>query len=513
MKNIKTIIAILLLLTGILQGCGNFLDVDIPDTLEKKNYWKTKEQVYAALTGVYTKIGGDFKDRHNNIALFLKWGDLRSDIYSYGSGSGDGEKQFVRQDIYTSNTLNNWVSIYEGINWANSFLKNARGASIFDPSLTLEEVQSMESEVYAIRALYYFYLVRAFREVPVVVEPYESDTQSPYGPALPETQVLDSIEKDLSRALAHAPETFTDPIKRYGRITQNAVKALWADVKLWRGEDEACIKFCEELDNVYEHSLVDAKNWFTIFSIGNSPESIFEFQYLEKGIKSPVFGLYSYFAGDVAGPFAGNRNSFNKSITKVYPATSSNWTSDTVRIDGRTWGTNGSYGFEVYKYTGIMPADGFDVSYRTGSAQSTVNFIFYRYREVMFMKAEALAMLERYDEAVEVINKIRKATGLPTVTPGEYGRNEIFFEKLLCERIAELGFEGKQWFSMVRMARRTGYTKLLIDRIAETTSIGVKPQTMRARLLDPESWFLPYFQNEVDKNPALEQKKFYEGKK
>lgn len=513
MENIKNIIVVIALLASTLQGCSNFLDVEIPDTLEKKDYWKTKEQVYAALTGVYTKIGGNFQDRQNNIALFIKWGDLRSDIYSYGSGSGEAEKQFARQDIYTGNALANWVSIYEGINWANSFLKNARGATEFDPSLTMEEVASMESEVYAIRALYYFYLVRAFRDVPVVMEPYESDTQAPYGPALPETQVLDTIEKDLSRALAYAPESFTDPVKRYGRITQNAVKAIWADVKLWRGEDEACIKLCEELDKVYENNLVDPQNWFTIFSIGNSSESIFEYQFLEKGIASPVFGLYSYFAGDVAGPFVGNQTAFNKSITKVYPATSKNWTSDTVRIDGRTWGTNGSYGFEVYKYTGIMPADGFDMSYRTGSSQNTVNFIFYRYREIMLMKAEALAMLDRYDEAVAVINKIRIATGLPAVKAGEYGRDETFFEKLLCERIAELAFEGKQWFSMVRMARRTGYTKLLIDRIAETTNVGVKPQTMRARLLDPESWFLPYFQTEVDKNPVLEQKKFYEGKK
>ena len=41
-----------------LNSCS-FLDVDQPDNLVKDDYWQTKEQVNAALTGVYTSL-------HNN---------------------------------------------------------------------------------------------------------------------------------------------------------------------------------------------------------------------------------------------------------------------------------------------------------------------------------------------------------------------------------------------------------------------------------------------------------------
>lgn len=187
-----------------LNSCS-FLDVDQPDNLVKDDYWQTKEQVNAALTGVYTSL-------HNNLVKLIKWGDLRSEIYNVGTANNLGnETEFVQQDISTSNSLNDWSGVYQSINWVNSFLKNARSTMGKDPSITEAEMSSWESEVYAIRALYYFYLVRTFRDVPIVLEAYESDTQNPYTAPSTETVVLDTVEADLKRALANAPETFDSP--------------------------------------------------------------------------------------------------------------------------------------------------------------------------------------------------------------------------------------------------------------------------------------------------------------
>ena len=47
-----------------LQGCSNFLTVDIPDSLTKKEYWKSKDHAKAALDGVYTSL-------NNNIQKFI----------------------------------------------------------------------------------------------------------------------------------------------------------------------------------------------------------------------------------------------------------------------------------------------------------------------------------------------------------------------------------------------------------------------------------------------------------
>ena len=122
-------------------------------------------------------------------------------------------------------------------------------------------------------------------------------------------------------------------------------------------------------------------------------------------------------------------------------------------------------------------------------------------------------MLGQFEEAVKPINRIREASGLEQLTSGEYGKEKIFFDKLLAERVAELAFEGKQWFSLVRVARHTGYDDLLINRIVETTETGIKAQTLRARLLEKEGWFMPYYENEISNNLDLEQKTYYKGKK
>lgn len=501
-KSIKNIFLLFAIFSGGLQGCS-FLDVDIPDNLVKDDYWKNKEQANSALMGVYTSL-------HNNLTQFIKWGDIRSELYLMGPKAKSGEEiQFWSQDIYTTNPLTNWAEVYKGINWTNSFLQNVRTTLQNDPSLALEDVQAMESEAYAIRALYYFYLVRTFRDVPVSLEAYESDSQLAYGPVYPEDRVLEVIEEDLKKAYQYA-SSFSSPTEKYGRITLNAVRAIWADVKLWRKDYAGCVRLCEELDAEYKNKMVPRTEWYTIFNPGNSTESIFEYQYIDKGLSSPLWSLYLTGSDNV---FQANVKAYSREVLQLYPAEFENKKyGDTVRTTGACVleFASGELG-EVYKYLGAKP---YEFEYRSFDNRRSINYIFYRYREILLIKAEALAMQGDYTNAVAAINEIRSVTGVRKALVDDYGQGEAFFDNLICERTAELAYEGKQWFTLVRIARHTGFNNLLIERIATALpdNSSIKLQTMRARLLDPESWFLPYFNSEVEKNPLLEQKPYYKGK-
>lgn len=498
MKKNIIITAFLFLVLG-LQGCGEFLTVDIPDSLTKKEYWKSKDHAQAALTGIYTNLGG-------NIQTFIYWGGLRSEIYGLGSNSAE-LTQFINQDIRITNSLCNWANVYKGIYWANSFLKNVHLVMENDRSFTVQDMNEMMGQVYALRALNYFYLVRAFKEVPYQSEPYESDTQNPYAAALPENVVLDSVEADLSLALQMAPESFARPNDNYGYITKNAVRALWADVKLWRKKYQECIDLCEEVEQVYDGKTVADDAWFSMFATGNSKESIFEYQYLDDGPASPVGSLFY-------STLIAYRSAYYYNVRKVYPQSGQYETIDTIRPQRtvQTFRSGLSYVNGVFKYLGIS-ATGGEYVQRDETGRRKVNFIFYRYREVLLMKAEALAALEHYDEAVEPINKIRTATRMETVTPEEMGTGENFMDKIICEHRTELGYEGKDWFILVRIARNTGYKKLLTERVSEHSYSNIKEQTLKAYLDNPEGWFLPYYDTEVQNNLLLKQKEFYKGKK
>lgn len=493
------------------SGCDNFLDVDTPDNLVKDEFWQNRDQVYSSLMGIYTSL-------HSSLNSFHVWGDIRSSLYAPGVGSefSTNYAQFLQHDIYTKNGLTSWSQVYKSITWVNSFILNAPLALNNDPTFQEAELTNMLGEAYAVRALYYFYLVRTFKDVPIIKEPYESDSQDVNTAASPEEVVLDFIEEDLDFALKNIPETYLTVNERYGRVTKNAVRAIWADVKLWRNQYQQCIDLCSSLDAGYANSLVEPQDWYTIFSPGNSSESIFELQYLQIGPGSPLYGWFSYYDTGKEKYLANLSNIKVNSEEILYPIVSELYsTSDTIRLKSygafRTDGTiSTGYGsaLEVYKYLG---QSAYQRSYRSQNNR-TANYIFYRYREVLFMKAEAYAMLGEYGEAENILNIIREHCDIPLLSPGEGGEGMEFFSRLLMEREFELGFEGKEWFAAVRVSRRSGYESILIEKAATNHSMGQPFQVIRARLLNPESWFLPYYYEEVEYNHQLEQKEFYKNK-
>lgn len=501
----KTInITIILLSCWLGQACSNFLDVDIPDVLPDKDFWKTRAQVEAAHNGVYTQLG-------NCITNFIVWGDARSDLYANINNPTTDQTQLITQDILTTNGYADWGAVYKTINYANSFIRNARRVLAYDETMT-DEVEQMIGEMYGLRALCYFYLVRTFEDVPVHLEPYESDKQEVNVPASPAAQVLDTIEADLRTALQLSAESYTAAKDNYGRITKKAVKAIWADVKLWRGDYEGCVTLCEELEKEYQDKLVKTDNWFSIFGAGNSSEAIFEYQYSYDGVQSPLSSFLAYYYTSLgSGPFAGNYKAYKRNMQKVYAGSGAMVFSDTVRTDGATVGNYSSNDrMDVYKYQGI--AAGYEeFLYRDAITKSNAHFIFYRIREILLIKAEALAMQGDFEGAITPINTIREATGLETTNLAKFGSGETFFDKLLSERCAELAYEGKQWFSMVRIALHTGYTGLLVDRIAET-HLSLTSAVVKSRLQDEEGWYMPYQKTEVERNHSLEQKRYYRGK-
>ncbi|WP_184545487.1 RagB/SusD family nutrient uptake outer membrane protein [Mucilaginibacter sp. FT3.2] len=115
-------------------------------------------------------------------------------------------------------------------------------------------------------------------------------------------------------------------------------------------------------------------------------------------------------------------------------------------------------GFYIRKY--IDPTTG---SGRRGRG-SDVNFIRYRYAEVLLNAAEASAELGDYATATTYINQVRSRAGLTTAIVLT-GAN--YFDRIVHERRAELSFEGHTLFDMKRWRIATkvwdGNTQSLAD--------------------------------------------------
>jgi hypothetical protein len=103
-------------------------------------------------------------------------------------------------DISASNGKINWGGYYKTINLANTLMYYSNDVLEKDESFTQEMKDRVDGEALFLRALSYFYLVRIWKEVPLVIEPSISDTGNLFVPKSPEHVVINQIITDLNEA-------------------------------------------------------------------------------------------------------------------------------------------------------------------------------------------------------------------------------------------------------------------------------------------------------------------------
>jgi hypothetical protein len=86
----------------------------------------------------------------------------------------------------------------------------------------------------ALRALNYFYLIRAFKDVPYTTKVINKDVEVENFPLTNQLAVLDSIILDCERVKGKARNRFSDKRDSKGMITNCAIYAMLADMYLWR---------------------------------------------------------------------------------------------------------------------------------------------------------------------------------------------------------------------------------------------------------------------------------------
>jgi hypothetical protein len=124
------------------------------------------------------------------------------------------------------------------------------------------------------------------------------------------------------------------------------------------------------------------------------------------------------------------------------------------------------------------------------------------------MKAEALSQLERFPEALDIINQIRDRAGVPALV---IPNSAVAFEDaILDERALELAFEGKRWFDLLRMGRRNDFARKskLIEIIVSNVP-STQKRILATKLTNPLGWYLPIYESELERNKSLVQNPYY----
>ena len=171
-------------------GC-DWLELLPPDGLVLDEYWQTKEDVEATLLGAYRQFA------QMDAMLFL-YGEIRADMIRPVQAP-NYQQQIVNNNIFSTNTLCNWIDFYRIINYCNNVIKLAPSVLEKDQTFTEFQMISYQSEAIFLRSLAYFYLVRIFKDVPYITEPSMDDNADFFKPQSPGETILTAIKEDLNK--------------------------------------------------------------------------------------------------------------------------------------------------------------------------------------------------------------------------------------------------------------------------------------------------------------------------
>lgn len=496
MKKIRYFI-LLILTPMMINSCNEWLYLEPEDGIIRQDFWKSKEDVHAAVMGCYASLLGNTSGAGYSIPeLMFLWGEIRADMLSLFRLRTDFLYVF-NGDILSDNNLCRWNQFYRTINYCNTVLEFAGTVTEIDPSFTTESLKIYESEALALRALMYFYLTRTFDEVPLILTPTTSDNQNFMVPKSPRHIIINQIKNDLSLAEKSAPYTFGTVNYDKGRITKYTVNAIQADVYLWNNQYDSCIIACNKIINSGNFGLIQRNEfWFsTLYGNGNSNEGIFELQFSPAKL-NPYYTMLKSVKYLMASPVA---------IEEYFPFDEKiDPDSADIRGDGTSYKSSDYY--TIWKYIGK------DKNTIRTQNESHAHFIVYRYAEILLFKAEALIQLGMHEEALSLIKMIRKRANASQNTELEEGTTDrkSLTDYLLAERAREFAYEGKRWYDILRNVKRNRYERkdILISMVFRSAPVE-KQLTMVSKYQDTLSHYLPIFYLELDANPALVQNKFY----
>src|SRR5262245_43500511 len=150
-KNITIKIAIaLLLISG--TSCKKWLDLQPPDGITGAKYWETKEQVQAAVTGCYASLLGSPNGSRSLAEQLFLWGELRADMLSATTATNNEQLDIMNVNILPTNTIVNWRSLYQTINYCNTVIDFAPQVLSKDPTFTQDALDQSVAEVKTLRA-------------------------------------------------------------------------------------------------------------------------------------------------------------------------------------------------------------------------------------------------------------------------------------------------------------------------------------------------------------------------
>ncbi len=461
MKNHKLCFLMPVLLISLLFASCTNLDENPVSQVTPDNFFKTEGELLAAVIPVY------------NSARAWSWSEaahlqeVSSDEIFVPTRGGDwddgGDWRRMQLHTWTSadGRLNSaWSDLYGGVARANAVLENLEQTTSDSPL-----IPSFKAEVRFLRALFYWWLMDMFGNVPIVTVA----TTDPDNPPEQNTrqEVYDFVVQEITAALPDLEEVATT----YGRATKGAANALLATVYLnaevytgtprWNETVAACDAVINsgqyELMPTYSDVFAIEKegpgNLENIFVVANRPEggvdcvrlsATLHYSQLPHGPWngfSVLADFYNNYDPDddrsdvllagpqfvLGGPKAGD------------PALQRDGVRLNFSVDSPLIGATESHGVRMFKWS-------VDPNRNGGNAGN--DFAIFRYSHILLAKAEAIFNGATGGDALALVNQVRARSFDP-----DKDLTALTSDLILDERGFELLWEEHRRTDLIRHGR------------------------------------------------------------
>jgi len=404
-------------------SCGDDFTVLAPQSERNvETFYQSDTDFEVAINGTYAVLADN--DLYGRNLMLLH--EMRSDnTLNDGGATGLAEslERITRFDELTdaSELETTWAGSYKVISSLNTILARIDNVDFDNPVLG----ERIKGEALFIRSLVYYNLAVTFGNIPLQLEEVTS-------PNVEINQVsadviYNQIATDLEEAEGLLPASY--PSSNVGRATSGAAATLLGLVHLTNGNDGQAETALRRVVSSQEYELVPDYTDIWGPSNENNVESIFEIQY-KSGGQGTGSGFTEYYSPDLSisgGVGGGNvpQAPTDDLITSYDQPADSRLETIGTDLDGDPY---------LNKYDATQ-AIAFD---------SDVNFIVFRYADVLLLLAEAIG---EGTEAYDLIDEVRSRSGLTTPSSTLTGS---FEEILLNERRREFVGENKRWPDLLR---------------------------------------------------------------
>ena len=413
MKKINKYILALLIVGLFFSSCEKFLEVSPIDSIGSDNFYQSADEVEAGIIAIYDGL-------QNLPNEEFAVNEMRSDNSKTRTSEGEWAQFETLNVDPTNGALSSlWSDAYNVIFRANSVLPH------LDVVTDKAAKASYEGEIYFLRALVYFNMVRLWGDLPIidkVIAPEDKD----YFARKPVSAVYDFIVTDLTHAVDLLP---TKSSVAEGRATKAAAQALLAKVYLTLNKYAEAKALLEDVINSGDYSL--EANYNDVFYKSGNNEVIFGVNYITGDNLDGETFSYAFSPQGRAG-------GLNWPTDNLFAAidTTNDLRTSTLFYWNPSAGSSGDWACGKY-----LNADNLEYSGNT--------WVYLRYADVYLMYAEAVlagGTSITDGTALGYVNAIRSRAGLADLT-------QITPANLLLERRAEFALENQRLFDLLRFGK------------------------------------------------------------